>query len=223
MILISGEYTPESEHRVKELAYVRAQNLSLDFVRAVIMLPYGLIEMGVDTQSGVRQTFQDALDLAARTARADEVVVVHNADIYFDESLRLAEWMGQGDFWALSRHEHSSRLGLKSARLAAGADHSQDAWVFKWPASHIWRDFCDMSRLEFGRVGMDNLIAYEAVLAGYRVINPSLSVLAWHVHDDHAAHGEEGRLRGVYYLPKPVMIGDGPQMVGEITDKYAHC
>jgi hypothetical protein len=225
VILLTPYYRPASAHRSKELAYCGMRNRGL-FDRIILLCD---CEPPPDHPSqdcvrlDRRPRFGDAVQFIADAGIRDQVIVVSNSDIYHDETIKNAMLMEAGVFWCLSRYQHSSRLGFKSQELGAGM-WSQDSWVFRSPGGGPctrWGFFAAVSDLEFGRPGIDNVIAYQALIAGYRVVNPSRSVKIWHVHDDYAPKPEADRIYGTYYLPKPVFLGSGPQVIGEVTDEFA--
>lgn len=104
------------------------------------------------------------------------VNVIANSDIYFDAS-SAAMILARTDWgritYALSRwdvDEHGSAV------LWNHAD-SQDAWIFGGVPSGIDAPF------PMGIPGCDNRLAWLIEQAGYTVLNPSLSIHAYHLHN----------------------------------------
>lgn len=133
-----------------------------------------------------------------------------NADIWFDDSLAALENVAlDGVAFALTRHDvHADgSLALVVPEFAHG---SQDAWVFKTPVP-VERMFTTFA---LGIPGCDNRIAHELIVAGYKLLNPSLTIVARHLdlarqtdifqrNDIYigARAAEPGRLEG--YVPPP--------------------
>ena len=119
-----------------------------------------------------RQTFQQLFQYANRQPPGQPIVLA-NADIYFDESLRRLRGLPlAGHLLCLTRWD-VHRDG--SAQLF---DHpaSQDAWIFQTPIPTF---SCNFS---MGVPACDNRLAWEAERAGLVLSNPSRSVRAFHLH-----------------------------------------
>lgn len=123
-------------------------------------------------EHGRRLTYAALLEHANRQL-AGEVVVVANADIFFDETLAFVHGMPlEGRMLCLSRWEE----GADGVPRHFDRADSQDAWIFEPPLPPIACDFF------LGIPGCDNRLAHEAAAAGVRVSNPSLSVRPRHLH-----------------------------------------
>jgi hypothetical protein len=103
----------------------------------------------------------------------DCINVIANSDIYFDETILYARFMGENDCYALSRWDY------KENGLAVLLDRkdSQDAWIFNGAAKVNNCDFF------LGIPGCDNRIAHEISVSGYNVLNPSKTIHAIHLHN----------------------------------------
>jgi hypothetical protein len=134
-----------------------------------------------------RVTFSFLFEYANRHL-ADSAVIIANADIFFDETLRLLyDKPLAGTMLCLSRWDESP----DGAPRHFDNPYSQDAWIFETPIPKIAADF------RLGVPGCDNRMAYQAERAGLAVSNPSRSVRARHLH--HSAvkrYTEEDRLPG---------------------------
>ena len=104
----------------------------------------------------------------------DCINVIANSDIYFDETILYARFMGENDCYALSRWDYQENKTIKLFNV----HYSQDAWVFNGVAKNI--NNCDFY---LGTLGCDNRIAYEIKQAGYNVLNPSKTIHAIHLHN----------------------------------------
>jgi GT2 family glycosyltransferase len=121
---------------------------------------------------GRRLTYRDLFAHANRNLPGRRVVIA-NADIFFDHTLRRLEG------YDLSRKLLClSRWDVQGDGTLRFFDHpcSQDAWIFRAPISEF---FCDF---HLGVLGCDNRLAWEAKQAGLEIFNPSRSVRACHLH-----------------------------------------
>lgn len=121
---------------------------------------------------GRRLTFNFLFDYA-RQNHAGMDVCVANTDIYFDETLGLLESEPlEGQLFCLTRWEAREDGSLQLFDFPL----SQDAWIFEAPLPRINADFF------LGKPSCDNRLAYEAERAGLRLINPSRTIRAVHLH-----------------------------------------
>lgn len=108
----------------------------------------------------------------------DTINVFCNSDIYFDEFIIDLCQMEQNDFACITRHEKDGG----GWRLWEECGHrSQDAWAYR---GRCKIPITELAKLKPGTPGVDNRIAWLAKQAGYRVINPSRDVRAYHLHAD---------------------------------------
>ncbi|HKO99536.1 MAG TPA: FkbM family methyltransferase [Pyrinomonadaceae bacterium] len=119
-----------------------------------------------------RLTFKTLFKYANQNL-AGRKVVIANADIFFDQSLALVNDIDlDGKLLCLSRWD------VQPDGSAHFFEHpsSQDAWIFQAPIQPFNCDF------HLGKLGCDNLLAWEAANAGLKVSNPSRSIKAHHLH-----------------------------------------
>ncbi|CAN0159173.1 unnamed protein product [Ascophyllum nodosum] len=150
---------------------------------------------------GRRMTFRDAIEYSNHVLDR-QVVIVANSDIFFDETLlRLgspATLDMEGKVFALGAWKSKlvpSKTGssgvsfdIGSTTLAPESDFipridSQDAWIFRSPLSGSVKEASDF---EMGRPRCDGRLAQVLTDAGYTVTNPSLSLVAHHLHSSHS-------------------------------------
>lgn len=127
-----------------------------------------------------RPTYEDWTRLSEAYCPQD-VSVLANADIYFDDTLDRLEALFDADptgFVALSRYE----LVGNDTSLHPNPHWSQDTWAY-WPAhaSNPDRDRC----LDFplGVPRCDNKVAYTFAVYGHAIYNPCHEVRSIHVHE----------------------------------------
>lgn len=125
-----------------------------------------------------RITFREWFDIINQTVEADDVSILANSDILFNETVKLAESIRHNECYALSRWENGKNL-----------KHGADAWVFRGNIRDV--DNCDFG---LGIAHCDYAIADRLTRAGYLLRNPSNNIEANHVH--------ESNLRTYYGLKK---------------------
>lgn len=191
--LVVGMYIDRREARMGELVEALARNLSNPAISAVHFLieePAERYEEYVSSNAcaasrslrGLAQHPKIEVVPLGRRAKYEDyfahvnsrlsgrIVIVTNADIYFDDTVRLIAGLDMANmFVCLSRTEAD---GISNPNMWG----SQDSWIFLSPI----RPF--PSNWHLGVPGCDNKIAHEAFSAGMKVINPCLSVRANHLH-----------------------------------------
>ena len=111
----------------------------------------------------------------------DDINILANADIYFNETLEHIKGIGQRDCYALTRWELDGNTPVPFEEKHvynkhAKAKHSQDVWIFKGAVTTVYGSFF------IGQPGCDNRIAYEILRGRYKLMNPSLTIQAIHKH-----------------------------------------
>lgn len=161
--LIINTYKAESVRQI-ELDICLEKNMALPFLTIHDIQP--------------RPTYNDFFSLVCKhIAKGDfsneDIFVIANSDIYFDETLLLANKIKQCEVYALTRYD----IKRGQARFFDRPD-SQDVWIFRGAIPPIvGADF------HLGVGGCDNRIAYLLSKNGYTVSNPSLSIKTYHLHE----------------------------------------
>jgi hypothetical protein len=127
----------------------------------------------------------------------NDVNVLANSDIYFDETIELVKGIDIKTMYALTRWEERPE-GIVPFEQGhsinrAKAKHSQDVWVFLGAPRINYADFC------LGQPGCDNRIAYLGRFSGYNVLNPSLSIRCIHRHKEEGREYNMGKVPGPYF------------------------
>jgi hypothetical protein len=116
-----------------------------------------------------RPTFKQLFALSEKFP--EDINVFCNSDIYFKE-IESLKGIQENECYALTRWDQKGKeLTFFNRR------DSQDSWVFKGAAKHMNANFTA------GMWGCDNRLAYELMRVGYKVINPSLSIITVHLHE----------------------------------------
>ncbi|MFN3077095.1 MAG: hypothetical protein ABT940_09495 [Alphaproteobacteria bacterium] len=149
-----------------------------------------------------RASYRDFFN-RANQAFPEDIVLVCNTDIYFDETLALLPHIEPAkDFVVLTRYDRYSNGELEimgGANSINGA--SNDAWIFRPPLP----DFAE--GIQCGVIGCDTYLAQKAEEAGLRVRNPCLSVRAIHWHPSRTRNNQTPG--GLCYWHAPGYRGKG--------------
>lgn len=124
-------------------------------------------------QHGKRPTFSELFSYG-NTLRFNINKIVANSDIYFDDSLKLAnKALQKFDVLALTRWD------LKENGVLDFYNNfkSQDVWIFKSIIEE------NIGNYHIGRHGCDNRLVYEFKKNKYKIANPSFDIRAIHVHE----------------------------------------
>ena len=102
----------------------------------------------------------------------NDINILANADIYFNDTIKLIQGIGKKECYALTRWEEEGEKIVPfetkhSYNKQAHAKHSQDVWVFNGSVNIKGGNF------HLGRPGCDNRIACIIHENGYSVTNPS--------------------------------------------------
>jgi hypothetical protein len=161
--LFTTFYQEKNKDRASELSVCLLNNNTDKNINRVILI------------NGPRPTYKDFFLLTRHYP--DDINIVANTDIFFDESINLLHEMEFTDqiCLALTRWDRTSEGGIKRY-VDRG---SQDAWIFFGAVKNI--DKMDAS-YTLGTPGCDNRIARELKDAEYMVYNPSESIRIIHLH-----------------------------------------
>jgi len=196
MNLYINSFVCENPDRRKELEYCLEKNEANEFIDNIHVLK----KQEDDIFS--RITFTDFF----KQMKPGEVNIIANSDIYFDETIQLANQIREKEVWALTRweqvEEYDHRLRkpvqvimyFNRRNPAATPKFSQDVWIFRGRPNFE-------AGFGLGVNGCDNAIAYLFKANGYNVRNPSYSVRAIHVHKTPTQRGD-------YTVPRPYLWVD---------------
>jgi len=132
----------------------------------------------------------------------DQICVVSNADIIFDDTLRFFKSLDMTkQFYALSRWEISTKDGKNWEIEPYDNSASQDSWIFKTPVTTS-----DSMNYTMGKPGCDNKITYHMRELGYTCRNPGKKVITIHFHPTNFRTYDfnADRVPGPYLLVAPV-------------------
>lgn len=124
----------------------------------------------------------------------EDVNVIINSDCFLDpHSTSRLHRIRHKQAYCISRHEVRSFVPLRtdaSRSVTASAVtryNSQDCWAYRGPLRNgPWLDF------NLGVQGCDNRLAYEFRNAGYKILDPYLTVRVMHCHDSGVRSWKHG-------------------------------
>jgi len=179
----------EDEKRSVELNDVLMQNMHNFTIDRIYLLDESG-RMKLDRQISSRPAFQQIFDYVNEVTKDDDINIVANSDIFFDEEgIEIAKLLlDPNDCWALTRWDAVTGEFM-------GRRDSQDSWFFRGKVKPGNYDF------QIGMPGCDNKLAYELQQAGYNISNPSLTILTFHLHK-----GEERSWHGKPQVPQPYLL-----------------
>jgi hypothetical protein len=141
----------------------------------------------VITYMSHRPSFGELFKIAA-DLYPNEIVLVSNGDIYFNETLAALKGLDFSNlFLAIGRWDIDIRDKMHMAvetiydkktkkTTYKPSNCSQDVWVFKSPA-HV-----DCDDINLGTPHCDHYMAYRLMASGYDVYNPMVTVQCCHQH-----------------------------------------
>ena len=202
------EYFNSSNHmRNGEYLYCLHQNIGNDHIHDIYLFMEEDAELNFDSSKikkiivKDRPTYKDLFEYCNQNLK-DQICIVANADIIFDNSLRYFNSVNFDKiFYALSRWEISTPDGKNWEIEPFENAASQDTWIFKTPVSTS-----DLMNYTMGKPGCDNKIVYHMRELGYTCRNPGKKVITVHFHPTNwkTYHPHEDRVPGPYLLIHPV-------------------
>jgi hypothetical protein len=205
--LVLDYYNASSEARQKELDYCVKKNVGVSSIdRIFIYVQPGNTPPAVDILSPKvtlvypTEKLTYAMFFKFTQDHPDDINILANLDIYFDETVLYANNMGATDFYALLRHQLDENM---NARLwngpGEGGGVAQDAWVVRGAIPHVVG-----SDYTLGIGGGDNHIAYLMGTAGYTVTNPCTKLKIYHYHFSGVRPWTKNPPHpGPYFYPRP--------------------
>eukprot|EP00924_Labyrinthula_sp_SR-Ha-C_P010800 snap_masked-scaffold_35-processed-gene-1.37-mRNA-1 protein AED:1.00 eAED:1.00 QI:0/0/0/0/1/1/2/0/280 len=190
--------------RVSEILMSLRKNLANPFVSKVHILwedvnPLQLLKNVslqaqnkiVLQQTGSQPTYKDLFEYGNKISSSSGLVLISNADIYFDDSLGCLNYkvsgaqLSQRIMIALSRR-HSplckEKNDYKNIRdLCLHYIGSHDVFIFRIP----FAEPALFDKLDFNQnvgLGVENRVLWEFQHAGYKVINPCERIRSYHLH-----------------------------------------
>jgi len=207
--LVTSYYSSTNSKRQDELNLCLTKNLNNNCIEKIYLLNDTVYELSflpelkknkkivqivVDDENKNRLGFDYAIKFINENLGGKKCILA-NSDIYFDDTLiKFRNHNLHNVFCALSRYDNNI---LHDACDVNKCSISQDSWIFVSPL----RLNINKCNFKFGHPGCDNRIAYLAMKAKYKVINPSKTIKTHHVHRSRfRTYNEDFRVEKPYYF-----------------------
>lgn len=190
MIFVTNYFLPLDQRRREELERCLDENQKNDWFRTLLIFcREGNFGPRIVLEKIDRPSFSEMLMRACEIALPDEVIVLANADITFDQTLAFAGKVPMKELWALTRWENGRHYGRT---------YSQDVWIMRN------RGIPMCGKFPMGVPGCDNRIAQLFHEQGWCVKNPSYSIRAHHHHVSNVrTYTQKDRVKGRYLYIRP--------------------
>lgn len=172
MILIVNYYLDSNSLRQIELNECLSRNINNDLIKTIIVFHEENVKIPFKKKilSKIctdKPTFKELFD---EGNKYQGLKIIANSDIYFNETLELANEIEERQVYALCRWDESYSGLVFYSKL-----ESQDVWIWR---SKINVD-CDFG---LGLPGCDNALLYNIERKGHEVLSPSKQIQAIHLH-----------------------------------------
>lgn len=179
-ILVTTSYAERNEYRKKELEQSMLRNmLVFDKIVLVCESELNIKHPKIEIYNLVNRPYwSDMIRFANSKSNDNDLVIIANSDIYFDNLSQFDNIDFKDSCLALSRwdtKESDYKRDVKEPTLHNTPD-SQDSWIFEGKIKPVFGEFV------FGALGSDNRIMYELERSGYSVYNPSKEIKSFHLH-----------------------------------------
>ncbi len=219
IVLVQQFYIPQDAQRREEIRRCLAYNASNKAISRIVLLNerlYTAEELGGTFDKveqiviGKRLTYSGVLEFS-NDLKEDSFVVLANADIFFDASVKNVRLMGLGSerkMLAQLRHEYDGISPLRACKMFGPRPDSQDAWIWcsKWKFDER---ILQRMNVELGMPGCDNKVIYLFGILGFRCNNEPERVRCYHYHPSQkrSYSPSSDRVIGPYYAVFPAVAG----------------
>lgn len=159
--LFYNYYEDKNPIRKREIDFCLQKNLENKLMTTIVIETPG------------KPSYNFFFDQINKVTSPDDINIICNSDIFFDETIALAANIKEKEMYALLRWEWHNPM---NSTFHERPD-SQDTWIVKGKVENVNGDFT------LGIRGCDNRIAYEFQKSGYAVSNPAKSIKTYHVHN----------------------------------------
>lgn len=179
--LFSACFPVPSPTRAKEYSEALRRNCECSAIDEICLFQEGganptvsSTKLRIKPVSG-RPLYSDYFNWINELAGADDISIIANSDIYFDDQLELfRNWSMPADTVFILTRWQVDEAGQSSLHYRA---ETQDTWIFRGRVRPVKSDF------PLGVARCDNRLAYELAASGFKVLNPSMSIRSHHLHD----------------------------------------
>lgn len=191
IFLIYQFFKHNNKSRHKEIQETLIKNCENDNIDHIILLNeriYSNEELGVSSDKvqqvniGRRLNFSDIFKYIA-DFKIKGYIVVCNADIFFDKSLRNIKFTGiyeEKKMYAQLRFEYTDKR-LAKCKIFGPRSDSQDAWIFH-SNYNIPENFRKQFKVPFGIANCDLKISFLFSILDFEIINDPFFIKCYHNH-----------------------------------------
>ncbi len=184
MILITQLFKT-NEIRLQEILKALKKNTENEYIKEIVLLNEEYINLKFNSKKikqyivKDRLTYKKAFDYANKYIEKNEIVILLNCDIWFDNTIKLVNNYDMNNtIIALSRYDAQKNGTYK----LFNRPDSQDCWIFKNPISLEYDH-----KFVLGKGGCDNRIAWivnnsKKNNIKYNIINPATIIKSYHEH-----------------------------------------
>jgi hypothetical protein len=165
-----------------------------------------IVQIEIDMKLSNKLKYSDAISFINNNLK-DEICILSNSDIYFDETLsKINDKNIKDNFFALLRYDEQEDGSKKIfTRYDIPRDDSQDCWIFNSPLN------IDLDKLNFSfrTLGCDSIFATIVHQSNINVSNPSYDIIITHLHKtEFRTYNVDDRIHGKYCLIKPCHLNE---------------
>ncbi len=203
--VICQYFKAKTQQRCGELLSCIKNNLNNNLIHKVHLLLDSDIEVPITHSKLIIYnhnkwlTYKDAWDYANNNIPDDNIVILCNTDIYFDDSLRKLSTVSLSNTLLSLLRYNVHKDGTHS--IFGPRTDSQDSWICKTPCKQLVNDMTD---IPLGKPGCDNRIAW--ILSnelGIKVYNPCYDIKSYHLQLDESSRTWTKEKRTI---PKPYLL-----------------
>ena len=161
--LFYNYYEDKNPLRKQEIDFCLQKNINSPYLTTIIV------------ESADKPSYNYFFQEINKITGPDDINIICNSDIFFDDTIYLTNQLKHREAWALSRWNWHGPNHI----VFFDRPDSQDTWIVRGKVENVFGDFT------LGMRGCDNRIAHEFHKAGYAVSNPSKSVKSYHVQNSN--------------------------------------
>lgn len=155
---------------------------------------FDIVIIGADE----KPTFDFMFQAINRLASDNDVSIICNSDVFFDDSIKLALNVQANQIYALSPWNYIRQ----NYTTFSNSSDMQNAWIVKGKINNVSANF------QMDKPGASSRLAHEFQAAGYTVFNPSKSIKVYHFDQSGAGYhySEKDRVPGPYLSLGPTPL-----------------
>lgn len=197
--LYTSYFISNDELRQKEIDFCLEQNIKNENINKIYILseeptiPFNSTK--IELIYHPRPTFKDFFTVINENTLEDEINIISNSDIFFDDTVLLThQFLDKNTVICLLRWEFNDNPRIQIMRADC-----QDSWMWIGKIKDL-----DYSDFYLGKNGCDNRIAWEFKNKGYNLINPCTKIKTYHFHESNVrTYISDSAIQGPYQFINP--------------------